>query len=399
MSLIVTNTTAAVLDLNDLGIGLDPSGQLDLSRESDAVIIANSATNGDLNQLITSGDLTLADPNDGVTVLSVADALAALQSHNDSHYRMPVGAKIGDAFDVDVTGALVGDTLTLDATNNWVATTHNRWEIIDDDGDTGITAESATGADEDQILVTVANNTMAVFESAGPHHVLQLTGSASTTPLIRLTQDGTNNSSISYVDGGINVSAHGSGLTDSLIVRDNGNHQLIPYENTRDDSNSVTPENFLYTGPDGTIYSAPVPFRAAIRLPQPVGNNTVDLLQALRLPVDIPHTGRYRIMWKTVTSINSINQDIVIRVQQDDTTDLAFYQIEHKDAAGVGIVVTNLAGGTFNSGTSQRVPYSDFEIIDLNAGFHNFDLDIAASLAGQEPTLYAATIIIERWDY
>ena len=346
MSLIVTNTTAAVLDLNDLGIGLDPSSQLDLSLESDAVIIANSAIAGDLNQLITSGDLTLADPNDGVTVLSVADALAALQSHNDSHYRMPVGAKIGDAFDVDVSGAVVGDTLTIDVNNNWVATTHNRWEIIDTDGDTGITAESATGADDDELLFTVSGNRIAEIRNTPQNEIL-----------------------------------------------------IPPYPNTRDNTAAVPPTNFLYTGPDGSLYSAPVPFRAVAQLPNPVGNNTATFMRALRLSANIPHTGRYRIMWRTVTSLNTAAEDILIRLRRDGVTDIASYRVEHKDSAGAGIVVTNLAGGTFNSGTSQRVPYSDFDIIDVNAGIHNFDLEIAGTVAGIEPTLYAATIIIERWDY
>jgi hypothetical protein len=103
MSLVIQNVSGAELDINDLGFGLASGAGSDLALTSESLIVSTSASGGDLQILVTAGDLVVKDPFDSVTNLSITDALAVLRSHNDPHYRMPIGGRIADAIDVDLT--------------------------------------------------------------------------------------------------------------------------------------------------------------------------------------------------------------------------------------------------------------------------------------------------------
>jgi hypothetical protein len=103
MGLVIQNISGTELDIGDLGFGLADGGSMDLAIEADALAVAVSGAVGDLNALITSASIVVKDPLDDTTDLSIADALVAVQTHNDTHYRMPPGGRIADAIDVDLT--------------------------------------------------------------------------------------------------------------------------------------------------------------------------------------------------------------------------------------------------------------------------------------------------------
>jgi len=156
------------------------------------------------------------------------------------------------------------------------------------------------------------------------------------------------------------------------------------------------PAGNLITLADGTVVVAE---RFSAQLAAPTGNNGTTLLTALNLNVDIAAAGTYKLSVRFISSVNTGAEDLIVAVLQDGVTTLTTYQVEHKDSGGAGLAgVINLAGGTFNSGTNQRVLYSDELLVNFGAaGTHNIDLQIAGSLAGIEPTLYEASLILERW--
>lgn len=119
MALNIENTSGGVLDVNDLGITMAVSEVVDIELVSDPQTVAISAASGDLNTLITAGDLTVKDPIDGTTNLSVADGLSATRSHNETHWRLGSGSRIGDLSDVDTSGLGTSQVLEFNGTT-WV---------------------------------------------------------------------------------------------------------------------------------------------------------------------------------------------------------------------------------------------------------------------------------------
>lgn len=75
MAKILKNTTASDIDLDILGRRVPASGQLDLDT-SDFARLASDASITELTTLINSGDIVV---NDGVSDLSIADALAYIE--------------------------------------------------------------------------------------------------------------------------------------------------------------------------------------------------------------------------------------------------------------------------------------------------------------------------------
>ena len=134
-------------------------------------------------------------------------------------------------------------------------------------------------------------------------------------------------------------------------------------------------------------------------LQNPVGNNGTDYLTALTLTANIPVAGQWLLDLRMITSLNDANNDMEIRLLQDGVTTITEFVVEHKDPGGTGLAgIINLAGGTFNSGTSQRIPYIDSIVIDFaSAGTHNIELQVAGSIAGIEPTIYEAQMRLEKY--
>lgn len=112
MAFNIENGTAGILEINDLGITLGIGEISDLSTRTEPQNVALSMKPGqELYALITIGDVIVKDPLDGVTNLSVADAIVCFQSINDPHFRVGAGALIGDISDVTLTAPAANEIL------------------------------------------------------------------------------------------------------------------------------------------------------------------------------------------------------------------------------------------------------------------------------------------------
>lgn len=117
MAFNVENGTGGVLDIGDLGITLDVGEITDLSLRTDPLTITNSLVTGEeMHTLITAGDLIVKDPLLG-TNLSVVDGIICARSHNDPHFRVGLGARIGDISDVTLATPAANEILQFNGTN------------------------------------------------------------------------------------------------------------------------------------------------------------------------------------------------------------------------------------------------------------------------------------------
>ena len=117
MAFIIENGTAGPLEIEDLGITLAIGQISDISTRADPQDVALSMEPGnEMFDKITAGDLVVKDPLDGVTDLSVADAIPCLQSINDPHFRVGAGALIGDISDVTLTSLVTDEVLQFNGT-------------------------------------------------------------------------------------------------------------------------------------------------------------------------------------------------------------------------------------------------------------------------------------------
>ena len=125
MAFNIENGSGSTLDINDFGIQLALGEIVDLAQLADPQTITISAqASNELSTLITSGDVIVKDPIDGVTDLSVADGLEVARSQNDPHWRVGAGSRIGDISDVDVTGVADGNALVF-------ASAGSEWTPVD----------------------------------------------------------------------------------------------------------------------------------------------------------------------------------------------------------------------------------------------------------------------------
>ena len=120
MGFFIENGTGATLDIGDLGLTLEVGEIVDLSLRVEPLTVTNSLETGqELHTLINNGQVIVKDPFDNVTNLSVADALLCAASHNDPHFRVGPGARIGDISDVTLTTPSNGQVLQFDGTD-WI---------------------------------------------------------------------------------------------------------------------------------------------------------------------------------------------------------------------------------------------------------------------------------------
>lgn len=139
-------------------------------------------------------------------------------------------------------------------------------------------------------------------------------------------------------------------------------------------------------------------FKDFARTDTPAGTQSTSFQQYLRLTTTIPETGNYKVSWSATWSYNNTSTDFLAQLELDDTTVIDDFRREPQDSSGTGITVTNLLGGTFNTGTNQRLKYSGEDVLNIAAGSHTIDLDLAGSATSNEATFYRACISIERWD-
>ena len=121
MAFNVENASGAALAVDDLGITLETGEIIDLAQQGQFdTILVSLQTGNEINNLITSGDLIVKDPLLG-TDLIIADALLCVLSFGDPHYRVGVGARIGDVSDVTLTAPADGEVLAYNiGSGNWV---------------------------------------------------------------------------------------------------------------------------------------------------------------------------------------------------------------------------------------------------------------------------------------
>jgi hypothetical protein len=172
MSFIVRNLSGGTLGIDDLGITLGIAEDYNLAQERPQDVAQSS----DLPANITAGNVVVLDPLDGVTVLSVADAIELVSVTNDPHYRIR-GGLLNQLDDVDTTGLVNGQGLQYNSTsgNFEVITPAGAQDIFATlTGDTGtITAASPTdtfkiSGTTDQVTTTVAGNVLTAAIATNP---------------------------------------------------------------------------------------------------------------------------------------------------------------------------------------------------------------------------------------
>ena len=171
--------------------------------------------------------------------------------------------------------------------------------------------------------------------------------------------------------------------------------QLEAFPDARNDGENPS-NKFLYVDSVGNLqYGAP--FYEFTELASPVGSQATTPALALQLSATITDPGIYRLSWDLVYSANTASNDARIQIVLDGVTIVREWRTEQQDSAGTGIVVDNLAGGTFNSGTDQRLSIAGGKPITLSApGLHTFDVNIYSNANNQEVTLYDASLELER---
>lgn len=187
-----------------------------------------------------------------------------------------------------------------------------------------------------------------------------------------------------------------SSLNDQAAI----NTAISTHETTidnHDDVSNTTSQSGDLLRYDGSQWFKYNDYKVFIIDNTPAGTQSTAYQQRLRLNYNIPQAGNYKVSWFYTWSINSTSDDFIARVEINDSNTIVEQVQEAKDSAGTGITITNLTGGTFNTGTSQRHLESGFTILSLPTGSGFIDLDMRSSVANLEAAIYAATLSIERW--
>ncbi len=87
MSFIIRNIAGVPIEIDDIGIRLEVGEDVDLSEEASKDI----AISADLVAAIQATNLIVLDPLNGVTPLTVAQSVEAIQVANDTHFRIRGG--------------------------------------------------------------------------------------------------------------------------------------------------------------------------------------------------------------------------------------------------------------------------------------------------------------------
>ncbi len=108
MSFVLRNLTLGAVAIDDLGITIPASTDVDIAdlQPNDVSISV------DLVDAIVALDIAVLDPLDGVTQLNAADSQEVIISHNDPHWGIRRG-ELDQLDDVDLSGESPGDVLQL----------------------------------------------------------------------------------------------------------------------------------------------------------------------------------------------------------------------------------------------------------------------------------------------
>ena len=109
MSLIIRNIIGSVIEISDLGITLEIGEDYQLTDEPSQDI----ASSVSLVNAVNSNFIIALDPLDNFTPLTKPQSIMAIQSANDTHFRIK-GGELDQLDDVDLTGITNGYVLTYD---------------------------------------------------------------------------------------------------------------------------------------------------------------------------------------------------------------------------------------------------------------------------------------------
>lgn len=116
MSFIIRNLTGSAISIDDLGLTLPASADLDIASEQPQDV----ALSDDLVAAIQANDVAVLDPLDGTTPLNAARSEEIVRVHNDPHYRIR-GGTLDQLEDVDLTGASTDFVLQQNGSGVYVA--------------------------------------------------------------------------------------------------------------------------------------------------------------------------------------------------------------------------------------------------------------------------------------
>lgn len=148
---------------------------------------------------------------------------------------------------------------------------------------------------------------------------------------------------------------------------------------------------------DGSNFVPFIDYKVFASFNTPIGTQSDTFQQALRLNYDIPQAGNYKLSVSYIWSVNTTGSNFEAQVEINDTDLFCEHAAEPQDAGGGGVIVNAIEGGTFNSGTDQRLGYAYADVINLPVGAGFIDLDIANQVANTEATFYRASLILERF--
>lgn len=110
-------------------------------------------------------------------------------------------------------------------------------------------------------------------------------------------------------------------------------------------------------------------------------NPSTTFVQKLRLTTTSVPAGDYLISWSYTWGNENTFDDTLVRIQQDDSTDLWNAREEPKD-----------------SGTDQRNASGGFAQVTLTAGVHTFDMDFATSDTNEDARIQQSRMMFWRVD-
>lgn len=190
-----------------------------------------------------------------------------------------------------------------------------------------------------------------------------------------------------------------SSLNDQAAIATAISNHETTIENHNDVNFTRTPtlgDRLIYNGTSWNVFNE---FKVFESLPNPIGTQLATFQNCISLNSATADAGNYKVTWYYEWSLNTTTSDFEARIRLNNTTDLANHRQEPKDAAGTGITVSRVEGGTFNSGTDQRHQNSGSVITNLGSGSFSIDLDFRNSTTGStEATIYKAYIIVERFN-
>ena len=166
---------------------------------------------------------------------------------------------------------------------------------------------------------------------------------------------------------------------------------------------AIVDRTISYTDEDAGVTPIVIPFadhQSISKISDAVGsigiNNSTTLTTWLELNISVPIAGSYDLDWSYIWSYNAGARDFIGNVRLDGGVIVEHVQ-EPKDAAGTGVTLSRVGGGTQNTGTNQRHAYSGFfPNQSLSAGSHTLLIEWASSQSNDRAAIYRGSLRAKR---